>query len=400
MIEHVSIFAVFLEGILSFFSPCILPLIPLYISYLTGSCKQVNEDGTISYNRLKVMMNTNFFVLGISMTFVIMALSVGVIKQFLIDYEILMLIIGGVFLIVMGLSQLNVISIGNFAKTKRFNFSSDKKMGFLSAFVLGFVFSFAWSPCVGPILASVLSLAASASGTLSYLYILFYALGFVIPFLLLGIFTEKVLNFIKNKQNIVQWTIKIAGVIIIVLGLSMIVNGQKAILNLSAASTSNVVTNSSSSENATDSSEAENEVIDDPLYYNLVDLNGDYHNLYENKGQKLILTFSASWCPHCIAQMPIIDAFVKAHDDVNSVIIYSPVSSDLTLEELKEYLATLDIESTILIDENDTVAAAYGVSGYPMNFIFDSENNPYSYYPGQFTSDILETIYEMIDSEE
>ena len=371
MSENINVFAVFLEGLLSFFSPCILPLIPLYLAYLTASAKKIDKDGNISYDRVRVMITTNFFVLGISMVFVIMGISVSFIKDFISDYQILITILGGVFLVVMALSQFGVLSINILQTTKRIEVDPKGEMTWLKAFLMGFAFSFAWSPCVGPILASVLSLASTAEGTLGYFYILFYALGFVIPFLILGLFTEKALNFIKKNQNIVLWTTKVAAVIILILGLSMIYDGAQDIKQIQ---TQEVVTSN-------------------PYSYTLNDKYGNVHSLEDNEGKYLYLTFSATWCTYCEGQLPYFQEFENNNDDVNWYVVYSPTSSKVSLEELYDYIDEFGITANVLIDENDELAIRYQVSGFPTTYIFTPDMLPYQYIPGQVTLETLEQIH-------
>ena len=372
--DSISIAAVFMEGLLSFFSPCILPLIPLYLAYLTSSCKRTDEEGNVVYDRVKVMVTTNFFVLGISMVFVIMAISVSFISEFISDYQILISILGGVFLVVMAFNQLGLITINGIDKTRRIDVDTRGEMTAMKAFLLGFAFSFAWSPCVGPILASVISLAATASGNTGYFYIFFYAAGFVIPFLILGIFTERTLNFIRRNKGIVSWTSRIAAVIILLLGLNMIYDGARAIRLLQEPET------------AADSS--------DPYGYALEDIDGNIHRLEDNEGQYLFLTFSATWCPHCEEQIPDFLEFESSNEDVNWFVVYSPSSSYVGLEDIYEYAAEHGIEANVLIDETDELAIRYQVSGFPTTYIFTPDSQPYQYIPGQAGLEALERILD------
>ncbi|NLK65738.1 MAG: hypothetical protein GX289_11695 [Tissierellia bacterium] len=217
---NVSTILVFAEGFISFFSPCVLPLIPVYISYLAGNGKKVNSDGTISYERKKVLFNTLFFVLGISSVFFILGLSFSALGIFFSKNRELFSKIGGTIIIIFGLVQLNIIKLNFLKMEKRINLNISGKMNPLLAYIMGFTFSFAWTPCVGPALASVLILASNAKNTFTgNLLVLVYALGFIIPFIILGIFTTKALNFFKEKRNLVKYTIKIGGLILVIMGI-------------------------------------------------------------------------------------------------------------------------------------------------------------------------------------
>ncbi|HCS10079.1 MAG TPA: cytochrome C biogenesis protein, partial [Clostridiales bacterium] len=128
--------------------------------------------------------------------------------------------IGGIIIVMMGLVQLNIIKLNFLKMEKRIALNIGGKMNPILAYIMGFTFSFAWTPCVGPALASVLILASNAKNTFTgNLLVLVYALGFIIPFIILGIFTTETLNFFKEKRKLVKYTIKIGGVILIIIGI-------------------------------------------------------------------------------------------------------------------------------------------------------------------------------------
>lgn len=199
----VSAAAVFLQGILSFFSPCVLPLVPLYIGYLAGGAKSVDADGTVRYKRGRVMRNTVFFVLGVSFTFFALGLGFTALGRFFSDNRALFARIGGVLIILFGLYQLGVFRSRALSTERRLPIRLDRlSMNPAVAFLFGFTFSFAWTPCVGPALGSVLIMATSAgSSAQGFLLIGVYTLGFVLPFLAVGLFTGSLLDFSKNTRK-------------------------------------------------------------------------------------------------------------------------------------------------------------------------------------------------------
>ena len=217
---NVSTMLVFLEGFISFFSPCVLPLIPVYMSYLAGNGKRVNSDGTITYERKKVLFNTLFFVLGISSVFFILGLSFSALGIFFNKNRDIFSKIGGSIIVILGLVQLDIIKLNFLKMEKRINMDIGGKMNPILAYIMGFTFSFAWTPCVGPALASVLILASNAENAFAGNMLVFvYALGFIIPFIILGIFTTETLNFFKEKRNLVKYTIKLGGFILVIIGI-------------------------------------------------------------------------------------------------------------------------------------------------------------------------------------
>lgn len=219
--NNVSFTLVFLEGFLSFFSPCVLPLIPVYVSYLAGNGKKFNLNGTFIYERKIVLLNTLFFILGISSVFFLLGFSFSTLGTFFNKNKVLFSRIGGIIIIIMGLVQLDLIKLNFLKMEKRIHLDlTNIKMNPITAYVMGFTFSFAWTPCVGPALSSVLILASNANNIFSgNALVLIYTLGFIIPFLILGMFTTEALNFFKEKRNIVKYTIKAGGIILIVIGI-------------------------------------------------------------------------------------------------------------------------------------------------------------------------------------
>ncbi|MDD7182428.1 cytochrome c biogenesis CcdA family protein, partial [Peptostreptococcus porci] len=174
--NNINFLMVFLEGVISFFSPCVIPLIPLYMSYLAG---EVQDGSTKLKNRNKIMLHTFFFVLGISTTFFILGLGFSSLGNVIREQGRTFSIVSGIIIILLGLKQLGVLKFSlldrNFGVSKGIG---DKKMNPIMAFIMGFGFSFAWTPCVGPALASVLLMASNASSSsVGNIYILLYSLG-------------------------------------------------------------------------------------------------------------------------------------------------------------------------------------------------------------------------------
>ena len=159
----ISAIAVFLQGLFSFFSPCVLPLLPVYFGYLSGGTAERDADGALRFARGRVMINTLFFVLGISAAFFLLGLGASAAGSALIKHQKAIMRIGGILMILFGLYQSGLLGEWGFmAKERRLPFRFETMAASpVMAFVFGFVFSFAWTPCVGPMLSSVLILAAA-----------------------------------------------------------------------------------------------------------------------------------------------------------------------------------------------------------------------------------------------
>lgn len=204
--------SVYFGGLISFFSPCIFPIIPVYISILS-------ENGKLCIGK------TITFILGLSTSFILLGFSVGVIGEFLTgDF---FRIFSGIMVICFGIFQLEFIKIPVLEKTKLLNFERENSNGLLSSFLLGFSFSLGWTPCIGPILASILFVSSTSGDILYSIWILLiYVLGLATPFLVFAIFWKYVRKFLKAHDfNKYLYNIKkLGGILLIVMGILLVLN--------------------------------------------------------------------------------------------------------------------------------------------------------------------------------
>lgn len=214
-------FMVFVEGILTFISPCILPLLPVYFVYLAGSATEKDA----SYKR-KLIINSIGFSLGLIIVFTALGATATAFGSLLNKHMGLLRIISGIIIVVFGLYFIGIIKLSFLNVQIKINNNKVKGTNFFASIVLGMVFSLGWSPCVGPFLASVLLLSAS-SETLSkgIMLLVIYSAGLSIPFILSAILIDNLrpfLNFISEKQRIVKI---ISGLVLIFMGIILIFNG-------------------------------------------------------------------------------------------------------------------------------------------------------------------------------
>ena len=206
---------------------------------MPGGTAKRGEDGTFEYPRVNVLMNTVFFVAGVSFAFFLLGFGFTALGQFFTGNQRLFSILAGLVMAAFGLYMLGAFGKARAIETqRRLPFRLDRfAMNPLVALVLGFTFSFAWTPCVGPVLASVLLMASSsASAATGFLLVGVYTLGFVLPFLAVGLFTGEVLRFFKSHGNVVKYTVKVGGALLIVMGIMTItgwMNGVTSYLSVS-----------------------------------------------------------------------------------------------------------------------------------------------------------------------
>ena len=371
MLESFGFITVFLEGLISFFSPCIIPIIPLYMSYLAGSAKTVNEDGTITYKRKTTLLHTLFFVLGISSSFFILGLSFTAIGSFFNNSKYILLIICGILIIVMGLFQTGIIKIKFLQKEKKINANINiKKMNPLFAFILGFLFSFAWTPCVGTALSSVLMMAGSEESMLiGNLYVLLYAIGFIIPFLILGLFTNEALNLLKKHQKALMNLVKIGGLLLIVIGMILLYNG---ISSIPEKSLNSCTINESGLSNCGTGNNIDLKVAPN---FTLKDINNQEYTLEKYQDKTIFLNFWSMRCKLCKEELESIEKLYQEYQNKDVIIltIVSPKESKTTKEEIKIYIEEKKYTFPVLIDEENTTFENYYITSYPNTFIIKNK---------------------------
>lgn len=408
----VPVVTVFLQGLLSFFSPCVLPLVPLYLGYLSGGAGQ----GELYGKKGRLFLNTFCFVIGISTAFFAMGLGVSAAGSFLDQNQALVARIGGVLVILFGLYQLGIFGKSRLLGTEhRFWLKLDKlKMSPIVALIFGFTFSFAWTPCVGPALASVLLMAGSA-GTkmMGFLLIGVYTLGFVLPFLAVGLFTAKVLGIFKKYNHVVKYTVKIGGILMIFMGVLMFTGKMNAITGyLSGAAGTQAQTagkeaskeeNTAKEEDDEDTehesspSEEKQDLYPAPDFV-LTDQYGNEHSLADYKGKTVFLNFWATWCGPCRNEMPEIQKIYEEtlqEEDSDLVIlgIAAPgFGQEKSQEEVEAFLEENGYTYPVLMDTTGEVFMEYGISAYPTTFMVDRDGNLFGYIQGQLNEAMMRSI--------
>lgn len=401
----VSAVTVFLQGALSFFSPCVLPLVPLYVSYLAGSAAVVGEDGVRRYPRGKIFLNTLFFVAGISFAFFLLGLGLTALGAFFHDYQVWFARISGVIILLFGLYQLG---LGKRAmlleQERRLPFRLDKlAMNPAVALVMGFTFSFAWTPCVGPTLSSVLLMASSAeSSAAGFLLIGVYTLGFVLPFLAVGLFTGAVLDFFKAHQSVVRYTVKIGAVLLIVMGI-LTLTGATNGLSADLAAVSGTTTQEESSVEQEDAGGAQEESGEIPVIpapdFTLTDQYGETHTLSDYQGQTVFLNFWATWCGPCKMEMPDIQALYEEWDENAGDLVVLGVAGpgigqEGSAEDIAAFLEENGYTYPVVMDDTGMLFYQYGISAYPTTFMIDPEGNVFGYVQGAVSREIMDDIVE------
>ena len=217
---NTTISIAFLAGLISFLSPCVLPLIPGYISYISGTSleKLVEKKNNL------VLVKTVFFTLGFSLVFISLGLTASFIGKFFLNNSNILRVLAGAFIIFFSLQLIGIINLKFMNKEIRF-FTNQYSNNLTFPFLVGAAFGFGWTPCIGPILGSILSLAAIEENFSKSLTLLsFYSLGLAIPFIISGILIDKFLFFSKSLKKYISKIIKTSGIILLLTGVAILTN--------------------------------------------------------------------------------------------------------------------------------------------------------------------------------
>ena len=456
-----SALAVFAQGILSFFSPCVLPLLPLYMGYLSGGAACEDENGVMRWPRKKILVNTLFFILGISFAFFALGFGITALGGALRNGREWIARVSGVIIILLGLWQLGVFRhTAAMEKERRISLSLDKlAMNPVTALLLGFTFSFAWTPCVGPALSSVLLMAASsADAGRGYALIGLYTLGFVLPFMALGLFTGAVLSFFKAHRQAMKNTVKIGAALLIVMGvltltglsgsaagaLSRASSGDTAAVSsekpaadtalptaseraqpspsapaaspaaaLTAAETKAPAVSAAPKAGSAAAAPAKpaaqatpaptpapaKKTVTPAPDFTLSDQNGTSRTLSAYAGKVVFLNFWATWCGPCRSELGDIQALYNAHGansgDVIVLGIAAPEwSGEGTADEVASFLSDNGYTYPVVMDLTANSFYNYGISAFPTTYIIGRDGAIFTHVVGAMSGDAMEKLVQ------
>jgi len=219
--ENITYSAAIIAGLLSFFSPCILPLIPAYFSFITGlTLDELTQDK--KEVRQKVILSTLFYVAGFSFIFILFGASASFLGSVASQYSWVVRYLGGGIILVFGLHLLGIINIKGFNFEKKIHVK-EKPLHLMGVFVIGMAFGAGWSPCIGPMLGSILIVAGNQDSVLKGVSLLaVYSAGLAIPFIIISFFINSILGIMKRATRFIGALNKASGILLIVIGLLLI----------------------------------------------------------------------------------------------------------------------------------------------------------------------------------
>jgi cytochrome c-type biogenesis protein len=389
--SNITILIAFAAGLLSFLTPCVLPLVPGYISLISGvSIEHLKGEGTGSRARARraVIINSLAFNAGVSLIFILLGATAGWIGNVLFSTPWVR-IVGGLVIILFGLQMMGVLKIGALYRDTR-KFSEEKPRGPLGAALLGVAFAAGWTPCIGPILGGIIGLAATSGGWKSGLVLsAFYAAGLSVPFLLTGLVLNQFLGFYSWFRRHLHKVEIASGVLLIVIGLMVasnsltwvasiasryLPNAENLVKQQSAADTgaarqavTNAPANSASNAANANVKSAEGEPAPD---IELKTTDGQPLKLSDLRGQVVLLNFWATWCVPCRSEIPGLNEMQRELAGRGFKVL--GVSTSDSADLVREYQKDVRQDYTVALGD-DSVAAKYAVGVLPTTFVIDRE---------------------------
>jgi cytochrome c-type biogenesis protein len=413
---NITILIAFAAGLASFLSPCVLPLVPGYISLISGvSVEHLKGEGGTRAARRAVIFNSLAFNAGLSMIFISLGAAAGLVGAAILSNPWVR-IIGGLVIIAFGLQLIGVLKIGALYRDTR-KLSNEKPRGIFGAFALGLAFAAGWTPCIGPILGGIIGLAASSGGWKSGLVLSsFYAAGLALPFLLTGLLLNQFLGFYTWFRKHLHKVEVASGVLLIAIGLLIASNKVTWLASIASRFLPNAesslaervnrqpTTQATNGANATSgattaggTSRPANPLGMKPApEIELKTLDGQPFALASLRGRVVLLNFWATWCVPCRQEIPDLSAMQRDLGARGLTVV--GVSADDSADDVRDFQRALAQDYTVLLGTSDA-KAKYEVVGLPKTFVIDRAGRIRQTFTGerkraQFEAEVLPLLEE------
>jgi len=373
--SNITIGIAFLAGLASFLSPCVLPLVPGYISLMSGvSIDRLKDGGSKASARRAVIFNSLAFNAGLSIIFLALGATAGWLGSAVLSNPWVR-IIGGLVIIAFGLHLMGLLKITALYRDTR-KFSDEKPRGMLGSLTLGIAFAAGWTPCIGPILGGIIGLAATSGGWKGGLVLsAFYSAGLALPFLVTGLAINQFLGFYSKFRQHLHKVEVVSGVVLIMIGL-LIASGYVTLLNSSLAG---IIPNAENffkpppvtppGNNATTSArnfppapDAEFQTLD-----------GKPFRLADLRGRVVLLNFWATWCGPCRAEVPEFNAMQRELKSQGLEVLGVSTSPTDSVDVIREFQKDVPQEYTVLRGPEALTEKFVNGPGLPVTHIIDRE---------------------------
>ncbi|MBV9958120.1 MAG: redoxin domain-containing protein [Acidobacteria bacterium] len=381
--SNITITIAFLAGLASFLSPCVLPLVPGYVSLISGvSIDRLKGEGeSKSAARRAVIVNSIAFNIGLSMIFLSLGAAAGLVGASILN-NVWVRVIGGAVIVGFGFQLMGLLKIGALYKDTRF-FSQQKPRGVLGSFTLGMAFAAGWTPCIGPILGGIIGLAATSGGWRSGLLLSsFYSAGLAVPFLLTGLGINQFLGFYAKFRKHLHKVEVVSGVILIIIG-TVVALGLTTKLNSTALAgiipnmekkVDELTKKSAPPTSNAPPKEGVNKANLTPApNIELKTLDGQPFRLSSLRGHVVVLNFWATWCIPCREEIPELNVMQRELGDKGLTIVGA--AWDDTTQGVKDFQNDIKQDYTVLTGGEAVQDMFGGIPSLPTTYIIDREGN-------------------------
>jgi len=392
---HVSIanmLIAFAGGLLSFLSPCVLPLVPGYLSLMSGvSIDHLKGDGGSRSAALRaVVVNSIAFNIGLSVIFIALGATAGLVGSSIISNPWVR-IIGGIVIIVFGLHLIGLIKIKWLYRDTR-QFSSEKPRGVLGSLTLGIAFAAGWTPCIGPILGGIMGLAATTGGWKGGLVLAtFYSAGLAVPFLITGLGINKFLGFYSRFRQHLHKVEVVSGIVLILIG-GLIASGYSSYLSSSrlASMLPNLESLLKVKTPAGGAPTTANTKFQPAPEVEFQTLDAQPFHLTSLHGRVVLLNFWATWCIPCRAEIPEFNAMQKDFQARGFTMVGASVSPVDSADAIRSFQKDVKQDYTVIRGAEEIGAKFGNGPGLPVTYLLDRDGRIRQKFIGQTSRENFE----------
>ncbi len=384
----------FVAGLLSFASTCVLPLVPDYVTYMGAT---ISGPAAPMRQQVKVLGNAGLFVAGFATAFVALGASFGLIGADLRAYRPVLLQVAGIALVLIGVSLLLLGRIPGLMSEKRFDIAHRLPRAPWASYVIGLAFAIGWTPCVGPILAAIL-LRAGSSGTAAQgaLLLAFYSAGLGAPFLVAAGLSGVLMRFLARIRGAYAVLNAVAAMFLIGMGVLIFAN-RLTIFNdfFPVVAVTTPWDNRFETANPTPVAHVGTIQVGKPApNFSVVNIDGQTVSLSALKGHPVLVSFWATWCGPCRAELPLIRDEYLAHRQQGLEVVAIDYGGE-SKATVQQFWASMKLQPAPALDPDYAASNAYGVTlsnsgGLPVTVLISKDGTVSSYYPAPLTASYLD----------
>lgn len=386
----------FAGGLLSFLSPCVLPLVPGYLSLMSGvSIDHLKGEGGSRGAALRaVVANSIAFNIGLSVIFIALGATAGLVGSSVLSNPWIR-IIGGLVIIVFGLHLIGLLKIKYLYRDTR-QFSSEKPRGILGSLTLGIAFAAGWTPCIGPILGGIMALAATSGGWKGgFVLATFYSAGLAVPFLITGVGINKFLGFYSRFRKHLHKVEVVSGVVLILIGI-LIATGYSSLLASSRLASMMPNLESLLKVSGPAPPTPGNSTFAPAPDVEFEALDGKSVRLSSLRGRVVLLNFWATWCLPCRAEIPEFNALQHDLESKGLSVVGVSVSPVDTSESIRSFQKDIKQDYTVLRGAEEIGSKFGNGPGLPVTYVIDREGRIRQKFIGPQTRESFEAAIKRV----